>query len=375
MNGIRLSIISAFLAVPALAQFTSGSTGVHGPLNITASMGPIFVFDPTKLNPPITPPPDNVYHFTTINVASGIWVKFSNRVTNGPVVWLATGAVSISGALDLKGDPGGPPFPTSNRSLASPGAGGYPGGAATSGSSPAGPGFGPGGGAPGSGGTNTANDYLIPLVGGSGGGGGGYGGGGGGGAILIASSVSIGIYHIDARGGLSPSCSGGVGAGGSVRLVAPTIGISSSILLNRSQDCNAPQRGGPGRMRIESFNAPGGDIQGPVTYGSPYNTFLTATIPPTLRVTSVNGVPVSQPSTGTFEVPDVTINTNSPVMVQIQASQVPVGTVANLVFYSDNGPDIAISSTPLQGTLAASTATATVTFPPGYTRGIVTASF
>ena len=79
--------------------------------------------------------------------------------------------------------------------------------------------------------------------------------------------------------------------------------------------------------------------------------------------------------TGTFTVPDVTVNANSPLAVAIQAANVPVGTVVTLVIFSENGPDQTIQSTPLAGTLTSSTATASVTLPSGFSKGFVEATF
>jgi hypothetical protein len=137
--------------------------------------------------------------------------------------------------------------------------------------------------------------------------------------------------------------------------------------------------GGNGVIRIESFNNAGGAYSlcngaCPVSFGSPYNTFATSSIPPTIAVTSVNGVPVTSPATGSFQVPDVVINSGSPATIQIQGSQIPNNTPVTLQFFSDNGPDMTIAGT-LTGTLAVTTASVQFTFPPGYTRGFVSASF
>jgi hypothetical protein len=179
-----------------------------------------------------------------------------------------------------------------------------------------------------------------------------------------------------ANGGEAHCCGSG-GAGGAVRLMANTITGNGNIQVNGGTGCcGTASNGGKGAVRIEAFsfqnnccNAPG------ATYGAPYSTFVTSTPAPTLTVVTVNGVPVAQPPTGTYQTPDVTINSTGPVMIQVQATQVPVGTVVNLQFFSQNGPDLNVSTTPLQGTLAQSTATATATFPAGFTTGFVVATF
>src|SRR6266550_5208462 len=162
----------------ALAQFNSGSTGVDGALNVTT-------------NTTLDLPPNGIFNFTTINVASGATLTFNRNVFNTPVYLLATGDVVIAGDISVNavGRLGGP--------------GGFDGGFAAFANFPAGDGQGPGGGKANiSGGQygvfafgvqNSTNLYgntlLSPLIGGSGGAGSGpVPGGGGGGAILVASN-------------------------------------------------------------------------------------------------------------------------------------------------------------------------------------------
>src|SRR5258708_17794689 len=88
-----------------------------------------IVFDPKSFNPALNPAGDNVYNFTTINIASGVTVKLTSKVLSGPVYWLAQGAVTIGGVIDLAGESG--PNSTNNQSERVPaagGAGGYSGG-------------------------------------------------------------------------------------------------------------------------------------------------------------------------------------------------------------------------------------------------------
>ncbi|MBL8238945.1 MAG: hypothetical protein JNM66_16095 [Bryobacterales bacterium] len=59
----------------------------------------------------------------------------------------------------------------------------------------------------------------------------------------------------------------------------------------------------------------------------------------------------------------------------IEAANVPIGTVVTLTIFSENGPDIVAQSTALAGTLAASTATANVTLPSGFSKGFLKATF
>ena len=219
--------------IPIAAQtFSSGSNGSDGPLDLTTP-GTV-TFDPKTLVPPRDLDGDGIYHFTTINIATGVTVKFRGDIINSPVVWLAQGAVQINGTIDASGQNGFAATSTTQRTFTIPGPGGFGGGYPAIGSNPPGPGLGPAGGAI-SGcegwsnvafnGGFTGNQFVVPLIGGSGGGGNGpTAGGAGGGAILVARSVSItGTGSILARGGNhlynSPvdRHSGG-GAGGAIRL-------------------------------------------------------------------------------------------------------------------------------------------------------------
>src|SRR5687768_5366568 len=83
------------LAVPTLnaQSFNSGSTGAYGPINVTA--------DTTLI-----PPPDGVFHCTTINIATGTKLKFQRNSLNTPIYLLATGNVTIAGEVNLDGSSG-----------------------------------------------------------------------------------------------------------------------------------------------------------------------------------------------------------------------------------------------------------------------------
>src|SRR5215467_11175532 len=186
------------LAAGAWAQaFSSGSTGSDGAYSPTVSGD----FDPAALG--LNPAGDNVFNFTTINIPAGVTIRLrASKVRNMPVVWLATGNVTIAGTLNLSGDAGytldgaNPSQIALVRRPAEPGAGGYYGGLGARGGVGPEPGGGPGGGAAGlNTGTTTCyggagsfitagfgtygtpgpvygNTYLVPLYGGSGGGGG-----------------------------------------------------------------------------------------------------------------------------------------------------------------------------------------------------------
>jgi len=389
MRHTTLPCAMVLVSFPAYAQFSSGSTGADGPLDFSnVSPNTTVIFDPSSYNPPLNPTHDNIFNFTTINIPAGVTVKLSGTTFTEPVVWLASGAVTIGGIINLNGDNGSQDFPTVNRFPSTPGAGGYPGG---TGGNSATAGLGPGGGAAGTattdagGGAFTGNSFAIPLVGGSGGGGSSNGGGGaGGGAILIASSVSIEFLqnsgiHADGGGSSCNEPRAGGGSGGSIRLVAPSIINHGGTGLSASpgSGCGTTASAGtPGAIRIESLNYPGGfGNAGSYTFGAPFNTFVKPMPPqPSISVLTVDNQPVKRPPTGQFTTPDVTISNASAVTVVLQGMNIPVGTTAQLQFFSDSGPDIFLTSTPFQGTTQSSMATASVQLPSGYTRANVIAT-
>src|SRR5205823_2911988 len=105
--------------------FSSGSTGADGPLNLTTP-GTI-IFDPVALG--LHPAVENVFNFTTINIASGVMVQLTSKKLNGPVYWLAQGPVTISGIVDASGENGHNAITNvTDRIAATGGAGGYSGG-------------------------------------------------------------------------------------------------------------------------------------------------------------------------------------------------------------------------------------------------------
>jgi hypothetical protein len=373
-----------FAATLAGQSFPSGSTGADGALNITA---PGVT---TTLPAPVGG--GNIYNFTTINIATGSTLKLSAAVFPGPIYFLATGAVTIAGTIDLSGQGGSTPTTSAQRTAGPtiPGAGGYGGGSAGFGAYPALTGLGPLGGAVSggcyggsAGGGFSGNQFLVPLVGGSGGGGNASGSGGaGGGALLIASSASItvtGTITVDGGNGSSGS---GAGAGGGVRLVAPSIAGNGAITAaagspnsGNSNFCNG---GANGTVRLESYLYSFTGTTGGTFYtATPVNLFLpTANAQPSIMVTSIGGVAVPANPTGTFTVPDVVLNSSAPVTMNIKASNIPLGTIPTVYFITENFPNQTIAANAgLGGTVASSTATATVTLNPGYTVGYVVANW
>jgi len=433
---VRISLLSliavfGFALVASAQNFSSGSDGSDGALDLTGTTpGTTVTFVPANF------PGDqhslNIFNFTTITIPASVTVRLSALKINGPVYWLASGNVDIEGTIDLSGQAGIPAIPTltSQMRAQDAGAGGYSGGAGgkTDGSpfalpEPiALPGDGPGGGPAGSpgcdslfalvgsGGAFSSNTYLVPLVGGSGGGGGlfwgplgsegyGAGGGAGGGALLIASSTTVTVNGtINANGGAGgfggasitnpctssqiPVADGGGGSGGGIRLAANTLAGSGTLSVSggAGSSCktcgSGPVDGGSGQVRIEAFtNTFTGTVTGPSITATPFQTFVPVTAPPTFSVISVGTSTLPAVPTGSFTAPDATINTSSAVTLTVQTSGIPVGTVLSLYVISDNTTNQVVQSTPLTGTLQSATATATVTFPTGYSLNYVKATW
>ncbi|HEX2874242.1 MAG TPA: hypothetical protein VHP33_23470 [Polyangiaceae bacterium] len=436
----------ATTGIASAQSFDSGSSGDDGAFVATPEPGKTEVeFDPRRIHrnndpnqPLIDPERDNVFHFTTFTVPAGVTLRMSARWTNGPVYILVKGlptmlknddiAVRVTGTINLSGEDGADMTHSANRGPAFPGPGGYYGGLGGNWDGTTGSrgqnGLGPFGGL---GAPNNVAQHdghrgqaaqgliggpeLVPLVGGSGGGGGNYpefrwyggGGGGGGGALLISSNRQIyidttgRIYAGGGHGGQYDGCGsyfGGGGAAGSVRLVAPILAGDGQLHLRpglaaRGNCTNAPWSAPTGRVRLEAFqNNQTYNIQygAASSHGSPLSSFVPATPPPVLRVSSVDGQPVAANPTGSFDLADVTINDSGAVEITITAQNVPVvsgpnntPTVPTLYLFSLEGKDLVLDAskgmTALAGNFANSTATVSAVLPPGFSRGYVRASW
>ncbi len=385
--------------IQAQNSFSSGSTGADGAFNPTTTQT-------------ITVPDSGVFNFTTINIPSTVTITFARNATNKPLTILASGDVVIAGIINLDGKTG-----NSNGNGGLGGPGGFNGGAGgygfdqsfsgVSGEGPGGggggfgsttttsnPGTGGGGGyglagttgggvSPGPGGPKYGAVTILPLLGGSGGGGGGAisgnrggAGGGGGGAILIASSTTITINGvIFARGGASPSvtAAGGSGAGGAIRLIAnAVVGTGSLNVSGGSRGCgtSCAGDGARGYVRLEAYdtnNFTGTSVPGNfISFALPHP--ITPPNAPQLRIASVGGVSAPANPLGSLQgVPDIVVPSSqaNPVNVALEGTNLPVGTVVQVILTPATGPRTTVQSGGLAGTDSASTASANVTLPGG----------
>ncbi|MBL8170050.1 MAG: hypothetical protein JNJ50_17970 [Acidobacteria bacterium] len=370
-------------------------------------------------------PESGVFNYTTVNIPVGVLITYKRNSRNTPVTILASGNVTISGVIDVSGGGGSAPsLPFGGGGLGGPG--GFDGGrgglnlpsffSGLSGDGPGGGiggvegfnGFGCRGGGGGyavggtadngcarggQGGSRYGTKTLLPLIGGSGGGGGtssGGSGGGGGGAIVIASSGTITFSaggSLRAKGGAgsfngSGNCfarfeggGGSAGSGGAIRLIANTITGTAILDAQGGEGCLS---GGYGYVRIEAFNFNGlivDNSQKEFSLGQPG--LVTLANVPTLRINSVGGVNAPASPSGTFHAtPDITLPTTqtNPVAVALQAANIPLGTTIEVRLTPASGSPASVQSTPLTGTVAASTATASLTLPAGQSLIYATAS-
>jgi hypothetical protein len=405
-----LIAVAAFTGAALYGQpFSSGSTGADGAYNPTSSED----FEIGSRNAA----GDNVFHFTTINIPAGVTIRLKgSKLRNKAVTWLASGAVTIAGTLDLSGasavdfnTSAGAPAIAAARVPPDPGPGGYTGGFGLRGGVAPEQGAGPGGGPGGTGSTlyaclggsgsfiwpgpsgsglvagPTYGSYLaIPLYGGSGGGGGngatnsvGGVGGAGGGAIRIVSSTSItvsGSVRADGGAGSSASgtsagCAGGSGSGGTIHLVAPTIAGSGSLSVQSAfVPAFASASTGLIRLSADTFSFTGspseGTTQGRRVHGPlfvpPANSTLAE---PSVRITQINGTAVPASPRGEYLRPDVIINASTPVTVNVEAKNMPLTAALKLRVTSETAGDQVVDCAALAGSSATSTTTCSATFP------------
>jgi hypothetical protein len=405
MVAMALALFCAAATAQAQNTFSSGSTGADGAFNPTTTQT-------------IAVPESGVFNYTTVNIPIGVTITYSRSSSNKPLTILASGDVVIAGIINLDGKPG-----NLNASGGFGGPGGFGGGSggygfdqSFSGVPGDGPGAGGGGisgttitgpnvGAGGGGGYGTAGGTgggganggvggprfgavtILPLIGGSGGGGGGTtsnnrsgSGGGGGGAILIASSTTINLNGtIFSRGGSGTGYAnfnygGGGGSGGAVRLIANTMNGSGTVNVSGGAGgggfYHGAGAGGQGYVRFEaydysSFNGSSSPTN-IISFAFPHP--VTPPNSPALRIASIGGVNAPAAPLGSLQgVPDVIVPSSqpNPVTVALEGSNLPIGTIVQVILTPSKGNRTTVQSGGLAGTEAASTASASVTLPGG----------
>jgi hypothetical protein len=163
---------------------------------------------------------------------------------------------------------------------------------------------------------------------------------------------------------------GGGGSGGGIHLIAPTIKGTGTLQAIGGAGTNVAA-GAAGRIRLDAFQQQlTGNVNPTPSFGTPYNVPLPINIP-SVRVLSVGGIAVPSTPNGSFTPPDIVLNQSAAVTVVIEAENVPPGSIVKVYLFSESAADQYINSTPLAGTLQKSTATASVKFPPGFSRSFV----
>ncbi len=398
-------VCSLLLAAAGFAQFDSGSDGTDGALSIAGGQGTV-AFELGGLDPD----GDRVFHFTMIDVGAGTTVDLTvEELGTKPVYFLASGDVNIEGTIRLNGEDGGLVTANPGRVPAKGGPGGFDGGVSSlngsgnlsiSGQGPGGGlattvdskgggggGYGSAGGRGGpsgtgaSGGMSYGNTQIQPLIGGSGAGGGRSTSsvgdpGGGGGALLIASSGTVTITGgIEANGGTGNGTQASGGSGGAIRLVASTLTGTGSLRVEGGGAGTHGGFGGAGRIRLEAVtNSFSGTSVPEAIVSAPKPVFYPESAP-RVKLVRVDGIDVAVDPTGSFVMPDVVINNAEEVTLEIEASNIPAGTVIELRLNGNEGEFQTLMSTPLAGTIESSTATAAATIPSGFSTFFLTASW
>ena len=431
---IVTSIVLVVLAAsPAMAQYSSGSSGVHGvfpPVPVPAARYMLWnlktgllrfcsAYD-TELRPdtcttevstaqipgiPAGGLTTGVFEFSTVDVGTPPSFGFLDIFPVGhdgptPLAILSQASFRLrtNVRLRLDGQNGlssqtGLPTTDFGARGGRPGPGGYAGGSGGKTGTPStagNPGVGPTGGAGGAANTvpshgghagpSLAPTTLVPLVGGSGGGGsgafdtacglrGGGGGGGGGGAILVAASSQI---VLDSGSAINVRGAGG-GSGCNSSIGGSGSGGSVRLVATTISGAGAIQTGN-GIARFEG-NTSGysGSVE------APRGTVLAAPQPatpadfPSLRITSVGGIAVGATPSGSATSPDVSFATapTGPIAVDLAASNIPPGTQVHVRATPIIGAATTATSSALAGPVQNSTASASLAIPAG--AGVITA--
>ena len=415
---LGIACLSFTFLVPAHA-FDSGSTGSDGALT-------------PNVDTEVPLPADGVLNYTTIDIPSGVTVRFARNGLNTPVTLLVSGDATIAGSINISGEPAPGSNGAGDGNVADDGLpgnggpGGYQGG--LGGNTDLVPvnaaigqaGTGPGGGIPAPGSTYTCygnggsfatnglaiscnsvqsgtygNPDLLPLVGGSGGSGGnaysalgGGGGGGGGGALLLAVSgtlqVSGSIYANGGSGGdvgnlyNAGGTPGGGGSGGAIRLVATSLsgnGVINAVGNRGGTTGNVDPNhyGGAGRIRLEAETITRTAATNPPFTQSLPGALVVAGVP-TIRISAVAGQSAPAVPTGHA---DIVLPTDAPnpVGVDLATTNVPLGTTINVIVTPPHGAPTTSISSGLVGTEAAATASASINLPDGPSVLLATLSF
>jgi len=144
------------------------------------------------------------------------------------------------------------------------------------------------------------------------------------------------------------------GNGGSINVAGGSGGIQSGNGGN----------GSIGRIRIEAYTNTAAITYAQVpSIDKPGALALPGS--PSLTITSVAGVAAPASPTGSYSSPDILLpaGTANPMTIALAAANIPLGTTVTVTVKPLDGAASSATSTALTGTLAASTATASLTIP------------
>ena len=402
-TGALLAVIAALtLTGPAWAAINVPSDGSDGAFNPTAHIEVDLsqavtgtwsdnnaanagkgIYDPQKWAV--------VFKYSSVDIPAGVTVTFKNHPSGAPVVWLVQSDTTIAGTVNLDGENG-----QSVGGYASPGPGGFSGGAGITAFKPRAAGFGPGGGSIignpngagggyGTAGTNFSggipgltygNARIMPLIGGSGATGwqaGNTDGGAGGGIILLACGSEITLTgSITANGGYTHPSDPiyGSGGGGGIRLICDALS-GTGQLTARGGGLYA--RGGDGRIRIECNS---------LSYAGSPTPAVSASVPlladpavwppasiPSITITQIAGGAAPVDPYANLTNPDHYISIDfaptKPIIVKLNATNVPLDWLVKLRVVPFNAEDFTVDAVSVSGDATASVWEATITAAVG----------
>jgi hypothetical protein len=173
-----------------------------------------------------------------------------------------------------------------------------------------------------------------------------------------------------------------VGAGGALRLMAPSVSGSGTLSVSKGAGngaLNTPPDHGVIRIESQMDN-----FSGTVTTNKLRRVSLLTDNPrifmpeenvPYAGVVRIGGVELPSHTSGQFTVPDVVLNTANPVLFEIEARNIPLGTQFTVSLWNETMYVIEFQTGGLTGTIASSTATASRAIHSGYTRGFIYATW
>jgi hypothetical protein len=377
----------------AVAAFDCGSDGSDGALAFSAGTSATLNFDPATVisGRVLDADGDGVYNFTSISIPANVTLRFpADKSGWSPIYFLSQGDVIIEGKLNFSGAKGHDASTTVIGDFSIPGSGGSPGSIGRVSALDFDGVYAPD--------VPNNNYFLYPFYGGDGGS---YnssydftsGAGAGGGALLLASNTKITVNgsllfnggDAGAKLALPPagktSHQSYAGDGGAARLIAPV--FNGSGLLSAAAGASTYGSGTKGCFRVESgtYGFTGTVVCNwmrsvalipSAVYGLPTSA---QSKPAKARLVRIGGIDVPAKPTGLFTIPDVIMNSNTDVLFEIEASNIPVGTTFRIYLWNESNQMNSYTSEASTGTEASSVAIKSITVPNGYSRCFVTADW